>query len=167
MNEINTGKHVEDLLNQVLEAWHTNNRINLFLIDHTSEEGMKCTLSKRGGRNVVRQFAHLHNVRIWHLENRARDLAEGAYKFATQEEPDKEKLKECLLDSAARLETFFRQSFDGSVKQRSFKKGIIPYLGYFIAHESHHRGSILLTLKTCGHPLDQKIRYAIWDWDRM
>ncbi len=158
---------MEYILDQILEAWHTNNRINLFLIDHISDEGMKCTLSKRGGRNVVRQFAHLHNNRVWHLEKRAKDLAEGLYKFETNEEPDKEKLKACLIESAEHLETFFRQSVTGNVKRRSFKKGIIPYLGYFIAHESHHRGSILLTLKQCGHNLDQESRYAIWNWDKM
>jgi uncharacterized damage-inducible protein DinB len=43
----------------------------------------------------------------------------------------------------------------------------VPYLGYFIAHESHHRGSILLTLKQSGHPVDKKTAYAIWDWDRI
>jgi hypothetical protein len=42
-----------DLRAQVLETWRTNNRINLFLIDQISDEGMQCTLSKRGGRNVV------------------------------------------------------------------------------------------------------------------
>lgn len=65
------------MLDELLEAWRTNNRINLFLIDRISDEGMRCTLSKRGGRNVARQFAHLHNVRVWHLEGRARDLATG------------------------------------------------------------------------------------------
>lgn len=39
-------------------------------------------------------------------------------------------------------------------------------MGYFIAHESHHRGNILLTLKQCGHRLDQDTQYAIWDWTR-
>ena len=47
------------------------------------------------------------------------------------------------------------------------KKGVVSMLGYFIAHESHHRGSILLTLKECGHKVDQKVQYKIWDWDRM
>ena len=81
---------MENAVEQLLEAWRTNNRINLFLIDEISDEGMKCTLSKRGGRNVVRQFAHVHNNRLWQLENRARDLAEGLHKFETDEEPDKE-----------------------------------------------------------------------------
>ncbi len=38
------------MLDDMLEAWHTNNRINLFLIDRISDEGLRCTLSSRGGR---------------------------------------------------------------------------------------------------------------------
>ena len=77
------------MLDELLEAWRTNNRINLFLIDRISDAGMKCTLSKRGGRDVARQFAHLHNVRVWHLEKRARDLAEGLAVFETKLTPSK------------------------------------------------------------------------------
>ena len=65
------------MLEELLEAWPTNNRINLYLVDHISDEGMKSTLSKHGGRDVARQFAHMHNVRVWHLEKRAKDLAAG------------------------------------------------------------------------------------------
>ena len=35
---------------QLLEARYTNDRINVYLIDHISAAGMKCSLSKRGGR---------------------------------------------------------------------------------------------------------------------
>jgi uncharacterized damage-inducible protein DinB len=35
----------------------------------------------------------------------------------------------------------------------------------FVAHESHRRGSILLTLKQCGRKIDSTTQYAIWDWD--
>ncbi len=77
------------MIEQVLEAWRVNQRVNLRLIERISDEGMRCTLSVRGGRNVVRQLA------------------------------------------------------------------------YLVAHESHHRGSILLTLEQCGHPLDSKTRYGI------
>ena len=58
------------MLDELLEAWRTNNRINLFLLDHITAAGMKCTLSTRGGRDVARQFAHLHDVRVYHIEQR-------------------------------------------------------------------------------------------------
>ncbi len=158
---------METTRDQLLEAWRTNNRINLYLIDHISDEGMACTLSKRGGRSVLKQFTHLHNVRFWQLEARAADLAEGLEKFATQDEPDKETLKAALVASGERMETFLSECMDGRPKRRIFKKGVATNLGYLIAHESHHRGNILLTLKTCGHNLDKKVRYAIWNWDKM
>jgi len=158
---------VDDVLPQLLEAWHTNNRINLLLVDNIDEEGMKCTLSKRGGRNVVRQFAHLHNVRVWHLENRARDLSKGLVTFATHDEPEKGPLKEALAASAEAVAAFFTRCVTGEGKARPMKKGVIPLLAYFVAHEAHHRGNILLTLKQCGHKLDQDVAYTIWDWDKI
>jgi len=155
------------MVEELLEAWRTNNRIHLFLIDHISDEGMLCTLSKRGGRDVVRQFAHIHNVRVAHLENRAKALAQGLPKYETQDRPDREHLKASLTTSAQRIEQLIEGVVSGQGKYRTFKKGLIPYIAYFIAHESHHRGSILLTLKECGHKVDQATAYAIWDWDRM
>ncbi|UCD25131.1 MAG: hypothetical protein JSW51_04180 [Gemmatimonadota bacterium] len=154
-------------LEELKEAWHTNNRINLFLIDHISDAGMKCTLSKRGGRDVARQFAHMHNVRVWHLEKRAKDLAEGLVLFETKVTPDKSALRGALKASATAMEEFLGGVLLGQPKRRGFKKGIFTTLAYIVAHESHHRGSILLTLKECGHKLDQKTQYAIWAWDQM
>ncbi len=151
----------------LLEAWRTNNRINLFLIDRISEEGMRCTLSKRGGRDVARQFAHLHNVRVSHLANRARDLAQGLETFESKLSPEKAALKDALTASGAAMEAFLAGVLAGEPKRRGFKKGVFTTFAYFIAHESHHRGSILLTLKECGHKLEQEAAYAIWDWDRM
>ena len=40
-------------------------------------------------------------------------------------------------------------------------------LGYLIAHEGHHRGSILLTLKQSGHKVSTEIQFGIWDWAKL
>lgn len=156
---------------ELLEAWRTNNRITLFLLDHVSDEGLACTLSTRGGRDVARQLAHLHDVRIYHLENRARELAAGLAKFqardAPKTSPDREALREALVASGEAVERFLVGVLAGEPKRKGFKKGIFTTLAYFVAHESHHRGSILLTLKQCGHALPREAAYAIWDWDRM
>ena len=150
-----------------LEAWRTNNRISLFLIDRISAPGMRCTLSKRGGRGVAGQFAHMHNNRVWHLEKRAKDLAEGLEIFPPKTHPTKAALKKAFIASGNSIEAFLTDLAAGTPKRRGFKKGIPAALAYFVAHESHHRGTILLTLKECGHNLDQDTRYAIWGmWDK-
>jgi uncharacterized damage-inducible protein DinB len=152
---------------QVLEAWRINNRVNLFLVKNISNEGLHCTLSKRGGRNVVRQLAHLHNNRVWHLQRRAKKLAEGATLFETHDEPSRRVLSTALKDSGQRIEKLIQLVSEGAPGVRAFKRGLVPYVAYFVAHESHHRGNILLTLKQTGHRLDSPKSYAIWDWDRI
>lgn len=155
------------MVDPMLEAWHTNNRINLFLIDRISDEGLRCSLSARGGRDVARQFAHMHDVRVWALQTRAKDLAVGLKVFASKETPDRSLLKSALSTSGEAIGLFLTELIAGKPKRRGLKKGWIAHLSYFIAHESHHRGSILLTLKQSGHALDQDTRYAIWNWDKM
>ena len=155
------------MLDQILEAWRINNRVNLRLLEAIGEEGLRCTLSKRGGRDVARQFAHLHNVRIWHLQRRAKALAAGASLFATEDEPDRATLTAALGDSSSRVEAFIRAAGEGAAGVRTARRGLVPNVAYFIAHESHHRGSILLTLKMCGHPVARDVSMGIWDWDRL
>jgi uncharacterized damage-inducible protein DinB len=153
-------------MDDLLEAWRTNNRINLYLFDRISDEGMRCTLSTRGGRDVARQFAHMHDVRLYHLEKRAPDLAEGLTPFRSKEHPDREAVRVALLSSGEAIGAFLAGLAEGKEKRRGFKKGIATTLAYFVSHESHHRGSILLTLKVSGHKVDQDTAYALWDWDR-
>lgn len=151
---------------ELVEAWRTNQRINRLLIEAIPPEGLKCTLSTRGGRDVAGQFAHLHNVRVWHLEKRAKDLVDGLAVFPAKTSPTKAQLLKALDKSARVVETFLVDVLEGKPGRRGFKKGIFTGLAYFVAHEAHHRGNILLTLKQCGHAPAKDARYAIWDWDR-
>jgi uncharacterized damage-inducible protein DinB len=153
-------------MDDLLEAWRTNNRINLYLFDRITDQGMRCTLSTRGGRDVARQFAHLHDVRLYHLEKRAPELAEGLTPFRSKEHPDREVVRAALVASGDAIGTFLEELAAGEKKRKGFKKGIATTLAYFVSHESHHRGSILLTLKVSGHKVDQETAYALWDWDR-
>jgi uncharacterized damage-inducible protein DinB len=153
-------------MEDLLEAWRTHNRINLHLFDRISDDGMRCTLSTRGGRDVARQFAHMHDVRLYHLEKRAPDLAEGLVPFRSKEHPGRETVRASLVASGEAIEAFLSGLAAGEKRRRGFKKGIATTLAYFVSHESHHRGNILLTLKMSGHKVDQDTAYAIWDWDR-
>jgi len=152
---------------QVLETWFINNRVNLHLIEKISNEGMYCTLSTRGGRTVAQQFAHLHNVRINWLEVLAKDLFKGLKKIEAENANDKNLLKISFEASANVMAELLKRGMENDGMIKGFKRGVIPLLGYLISHEAHHRGSILLTLKQCGHKIDTQTQYGIWEWNKI
>ena len=153
------------MLDQLVEAWQINHRVTLRLLSALSDEALRATLSTRGGRDVARQLAHVHEVRLTFAEITAKTNREAKLPhFAKGETPDKKQLKLALDASAKAIETTIRESWANGGKTTGFKRGLTPLLGYLIAHESHHRGSILLTLKQSGHKLTDELRWGLWDW---
>ena len=153
------------MLEQLVESWQINHRATLKLLNALSEEALRATLSKRGGRDVARQLAHVHEVRLTWAELTSRtNQSAKLWHFAKGETPNKKDLKKALEESARAIETTIRESWAHGGKTRGFKRGLLPLVGYLIAHESHHRGSMLLTLKQTGHPLSDELRWGLWDW---
>ncbi len=152
------------MLDQILEAWHTNDRLTRNLLAAVPEGGLGCTLSTRGGRNVARQFAHVHNNRVAQVVKRGRGLGKDIETFEGAVSPTKGELARALEESASAVEDLFR-GIDAN-EAGCLRKGPVTYLAYFVAHEAHHRGNILLTLKTSGHPVPKDDRYALWGWDQ-
>ena len=95
-----------EIENQIIETWRIHNRINLLMIENISDEALKATLSTRGGRDVARQLAHIHNVRVWRLEAFAKKLGEGLVEFHKEESPSKTKLLEAFEQSGEVMEKY-------------------------------------------------------------
>ncbi len=151
---------------QILETWRIHNRINLFMLENIPAEAMSSTLSKRGGRDISRQIAHLCNVRANRLTSFSKKCGTPLEEFGKSECPPKEKLAEALQLSGAVMEQYLSYCLENGGKVSNFKQGIVPMLGYYITHESHHRGSILLTMKQCGYSLPGELKWGIWDWKK-
>jgi len=152
---------------QIIETWYINNRVNFMLIDAISDEGLHCTLSKRGGGTAAKQFAHLHNVRLFRLEHSGKDLLKGQTKIAAKGNIDRALLKERLSESVDAVARIIELAIQNGGKVKGFKRGVIPLLGYMISHEAHHRGNILLNLKLCGHKIPKEVQYGIWAWNQI
>lgn len=149
-------------MNDQIETWQINNRINLYLLDAIDENYLN-DVSASKGRKVGEQFAHLHNVRMMWLKASSPELLEGLIKLDKEVKIDKIILTTELNKSADAITLLLEKGFtEGKIK--GFKPHPAAFLGYLISHESHHRGQIMLTLKQSGHPVDQKTQYGLWEW---
>jgi hypothetical protein len=158
---------MSELADELVEAWRTHNRINLFLLERISDEGLACSAGPRGGGRVWKQFAHVHSIRAYKLENWHKPLSIGLTRYGGEDVIPRDALIAAFAQSGAAVEQFIRFAAAGETKKRGFKRGLAVSIAYLISHESHHRGNVLLTLKLCGHRLPQPESYAIWDWDKM
>ena len=152
---------------QIIEMWRINNRINLYMIKHISDDAMKATLSKRGGRGIAGQFAHIHNVRVWRVRTFAKKLNVELKEFGKSENPDKKQLIISLQQSSSVMEQYLHYCIDKGGVVPNFKTGVVPMLGYMTTHEAHHRGAILLTMKQCGFKLSEELKWGIWFWNKI
>lgn len=156
------------LADQILETWQINHRSNLKLLDSLNEKALELTISKRGGGKIGHQLAHMYNVRFWKLEKLDQTLTDGLQSIKSEDPKTIKLLREKHIVSADKVETAFKAALESEGQfKKGWKRGVVPLLGYFIHHEAHHRGNILLTLKLSGFKTPQTLKYGIWEWSKL
>jgi uncharacterized damage-inducible protein DinB len=148
---------------QLIDTWAIHNRINLYLLDAIPEGALAAAISPKH-RSVWALFAHIYNVRLMWLKAAAPNLLKGLDKLETKTTGGKAELRSALEASGAAMEKLLRKAMAAGGKVKGFKPHAVAFLGYLVAHESHHRGQIGWTLKSVGKPLDQKTAYGLWEW---
>lgn len=150
----------DDLAEQLLDAWRVNNAIHLRLLDAISPQGLLAVPAGSRGRNVARQFVHLHQARMSWLRYNGEKVS--APRLPKRAFPTRAQLKAALRASGKGVESFLKKKLQGGTV-RFFKRRPARWLAYMISHESHHRGQIALALKQAGMRLPARIATnVIW-----
>lgn len=156
---------MDNMKQQLLSTWNIHNNKNLLLIHALDKESLQQSSSNRS-RTVGQQLVHMHNVRLSWLEHVAKSIYDKSLLLDKNLHPDATTLAAAFEQSAEKINDVIHNSWEKEGKLPSFKTGLIPFIGYLISHESHHRGNILLTLKQKGIKLPDAVSFGLWQWDR-
>jgi len=149
-----------------LTAYAASARINQYLVEQLSPAIWRVPPpgGNGRGRTIAALFAHIHNCGLRYLERTDPEGVPGELERARV--TPKEAARALGAKGRAVVRIVGAALADGR-RIVGYPHSAVHYLTYYITHDAHHRGNVLLTLKQCGHVVPQDVRYGIWKWDKL
>ena len=149
------------------ESFLINNRATLLLLNEVSQEALETSLSTRGGRTVGQQFIHIYEVRRDKVARADKELGAVLPRLTREDAHHRAALLDAFTRSGDAIAALVVRSTAEGGEVKGFKRGIHALVTYLVAHDAHHRGSALLTLKQAKVKRPETLRYGLWDWNRI
>jgi uncharacterized damage-inducible protein DinB len=161
-----------DLRATVLSAWRTNNRVTVYLVEHLPSGFWTATLPGVPHRTIRMIAAHLHNVRCRWLRTLGSEHGIPAPVRVDHLRVSRRGLIAALKRSNRGMEALLRLGFaSGGVLPpsklytwRNLPLDVGHVLTYFVSHEAHHRGQIIMAARQMGQRLPRAVVEGVWQW---
>ncbi len=151
------------MLDPLLHLWHHNQQLNRQLLSVLEPEWLGYRYAPRV-RTIGQVWGHIHQVRLMWLGAVGLDQSPELERIRSSAQLGPVKIAEHLDHSANAFEGMFREVEQRQGKIPGFPSGLLDFVGYLIAHESHHRGQIIAALRINKHPLTSDAIHALWNW---
>jgi uncharacterized damage-inducible protein DinB len=165
---------IPDLRNTILNTWRTNNRVTVFLVEHLPA-GLWAEAIPGASRRTIRMLAgHLHNSRCMWIKTLGRELGVSVPRSVDRRRAGRKELVPALERSGRGIlhlltlgcEQGGRIPPASTYVWRNLPLDVGHVLAYFVAHEAHHRGQIVLAARTLGYRLPSAVTAGLWQWTK-
>jgi uncharacterized damage-inducible protein DinB len=155
----------------LIAAWRTSHRVTTYLLENLPPGVWSQTVPGVPRRTVRMIAAHIHNVRCTWIK-----MLGGRHGVAVPRHVDGRRVRPAELARA------LSRSSDGIIRLirlgmarggavppaawQNFPTDLAHFLSYFVAHEGHHRGQLVMLARQLGHRLPSGVTAGLWQWKK-
>ncbi len=162
-----------DFTETILAAWRTNHRVTVFLVSHVPDELWDAPVPGAPRKTIRMLAGHLHNSRCMWLKALGRPHGIKVPPGVERRKVSRRELVAALNRSGRGIEALLRLAIrrGGEVPAtpayvwRNLPLDVSHVLMYFVAHEAHHRGQIVLVARLVGSRLPAAVTTGLWQWN--
>jgi uncharacterized damage-inducible protein DinB len=163
-----------DLGTTILSSWRTNSRVTSYLFEHLPAPLWDAAIPGAPRRTVRMIAGHLHNARCTWLKTLGLEHGIAVPTSVDRHRVARSELLAALKRSSRGIEALLELGLasGGHVPPskayvwRNLPLDVPHVLSYFVAHEGHHRGQIVMLARQLGHRLPAEIAAGLWQWNK-
>ncbi|MBZ5534724.1 MAG: DinB family protein [Acidobacteriia bacterium] len=152
-----------DLAQAAKRTLATNNRVDIFLVENLSDELWSAKVPG-AAKTIGALVVHVHNVRCMWVKMLGRKLGIQPPPRLDRSRATRPEAIAALRESHAALARILELGLATGGKVAGFPPDVMHFLGYFLAHDAHHRGQICLLARELGHALPKEVVIGLWQW---
>jgi uncharacterized damage-inducible protein DinB len=162
----------ELLLSLVMTPWRTNCRVTRDIIANIPAAIWAQSIPGTPRRTIRSLAAHLHNARSRWIKTLGVPLGVARPPLVNLQTVTRRSLLAALRQSDRGIEAILQIGVrsGGHVPPtpayvwRNLPLDVVHVLAYFVAHEAHHRGQLLLVARQLGAPVPREVINRMWQW---
>ncbi len=135
-------------------------RITRYLLENLDQRAWLAPTPDGKGRTVAALAAHIHSVHCMWLKAAGSPTVPAPL----AKEASMPQAINALEKSAGLLHDLVAAALASGTRIKNFKPDTTAFVGYLIAHDSHHRGQISMLARQAGYPLSRSANFGLWEW---
>jgi uncharacterized damage-inducible protein DinB len=155
----------------LIAAWRTNNSVTTYLVEHLPRDLWDKPVPGVPRRTVRTIAAHIHNARCGWIKSMGAAHGVAVPNPVDARRVPQAELPRALARSSEGIVELIRlgASRGGRVPSavwQNFPTDLVHFLTYFVAHEAHHRGQLIMLARQLGCRLPAEVTAGVWQWKR-
>lgn len=162
------------LRDALVPVWRTNNRATIFLIERLPPELWAASVPGAPRRTVRMIAGHIHNARCMWIRTLGREHQVEVPDPVDRRRVGPRQLVPALNRSSRGIASLLELGCEHggaippspSYTWRNLPLDVGHVLAYFVAHEGHHRGQIVMLARQLGCRLPAEVTAGLWQWSK-